>query len=130
MLYQLSYAHRIKFSDARPAGVEPAARGLEGRCSIQLSYGRMLMIEGADRQAPSADSIIVGADRPPGRPRYSTSFSSRAEMPSRYKMASRPAAEMLVSAASRSLALAWKAMPRPARSSIRASFAPSPTAIT
>ena len=46
MLYQLSYAHRIKFSVARPAGVEPAARGLEGRCSIQLSYGRMLMISG------------------------------------------------------------------------------------
>src|SRR3954471_8815085 len=123
MLYQLSYAHQILSASrsasknvssdflewilnlrARPAGVEPAARGLEGRCSIQLSYGRMLMIEGADRQAPSADSIIVGADRPPGRPRYSTSFSSRAEMPSRYKMASRPAAEMLVSAASRSLA--------------------------
>ena len=64
MLYQLSYAHRVAamslvgtgpsslsriFSfqsvvPARPAGVEPAARGLEGRCSIQLSYGRMLMI--------------------------------------------------------------------------------------
>ena len=25
---------------ARPAGLEPAATGLEGRCSIQLSYGR------------------------------------------------------------------------------------------
>ncbi len=64
MLYQLSYAHQIlflllallrtfprTFSDcvrtARPAGVEPAASGLEGRCSIQLSYGRMLMISGS-----------------------------------------------------------------------------------
>ena len=27
---------------ARPAGLEPAAPGLEGRCSIQLSYGRPL----------------------------------------------------------------------------------------
>jgi hypothetical protein len=26
---------------ARPAGLEPATLGLEGRCSIHLSYGRL-----------------------------------------------------------------------------------------
>ena len=26
----------------RPAGLEPATLGLEGRCSIQMSYGRIV----------------------------------------------------------------------------------------
>tara|TARA_A200000159_G_scaffold88435_1_gene81869 strand:+ start:82 stop:225 length:144 start_codon:yes stop_codon:yes gene_type:complete len=30
-----------EFAMARPAGFEPATHGLEGRCSIQLSYGRL-----------------------------------------------------------------------------------------
>ena len=28
----------------RPAGLEPATLGLEGRCSIQMSYGRIIFI--------------------------------------------------------------------------------------
>ena len=40
---------RLKAQMARPAGFEPATHGLEGRCSIQLSYGRIaIQIERAD----------------------------------------------------------------------------------
>ena len=45
-LYQLSYTHHYLFKChpkmARPAGLEPATPGLEGRCSIRLSYGRII----------------------------------------------------------------------------------------
>ena len=33
--YQLSYTHHIPY----PQGFEPRTHALEGRCSIQLSYG-------------------------------------------------------------------------------------------
>lgn len=46
LTFQLRYLRcfgTISVNDimVRPAGLEPAALGLEGRCSIQLSYGRL-----------------------------------------------------------------------------------------
>ncbi len=39
-LYLLSYTHHKLVVMARLAGLEPATLGLEGRCSIRLSYKR------------------------------------------------------------------------------------------
>lgn len=44
---------------ARPAGFEPATLGLEGRCSIQMSYGRIKNILSRKYQIFE----VVGAER-------------------------------------------------------------------
>ncbi len=42
----------------RPAGFEPATIRLEGGCSIQLSYGRMLELKNPRR----FDNLVVGVE--------------------------------------------------------------------
>ena len=78
MLYQLSYAHHaiLRFflfaltRDARQKGLEPLTDGLEGRCSIHLSYWRGLNrgepIRTADHLLPK-QARYQAAPRPVGR---------------------------------------------------------------
>jgi hypothetical protein len=50
---------------ARPAGLEPATPGLEGRCSIQLSYGRVLVINIRVQPLAISTSCVVTRTRFP-----------------------------------------------------------------
>lgn len=51
-LYQLSYSHHkyylLNQRLVRPTGIEPVTLGLEGRCSIRLSYGRFIYLNKLD----------------------------------------------------------------------------------
>ena len=48
---------RIPQKLARPAGLEPATLGLEGRCSIHLSYGRVPTIVADRSPEPSGNDV-------------------------------------------------------------------------
>jgi hypothetical protein len=61
---------RGRFAAARPAGLEPATACLEGRCSIQLSYGRPLERGPRVRQRrrrPASNSPLAASREAPYR---------------------------------------------------------------
>ncbi len=98
MLYQLSYVHhgtktcawRQQRRVARPAGLEPATVGLEGRCSIQLSYGRSRHLRSSRSPRQILTSLLVGVEG--FEPPTSCSQSRRA---TRLRYTPRPSGRML-----------------------------------
>ena len=50
----------------RPAGLEPATDGLENRCSIRLSYGRIGFANGRGNRPATQDPFLGLQVRPAG----------------------------------------------------------------
>ncbi len=60
----------------RPAGLEPATLGLEGRCSIQMSYGRICFLLSEDLRLRSGRGREIRTPDPlvPNQMRYQTAL--------------------------------------------------------
>ena len=65
---------------ARPAGLEPATLGLEGRCSIQLSYGRVASGDFLADPRLGANDETSGKGEMVGAARLALSLAQRAQM--------------------------------------------------
>ena len=60
----------------RPAGFEPATHGLEGRCSIQLSYGRIEKTTSDVTEVGRSGGIRTPDPLVPNQMRYQTALHS------------------------------------------------------
>ncbi len=64
---QLARKHELRYSSAPRPGLEPGTLGLEGRCSIQLSYRGIAALKGLDTRAidtyrPKESEIVIAIE--------------------------------------------------------------------